>query len=105
MEAVAIPTRKPVFTILSVIIFCAALIVAIYLPLNIPEGVMGANAFGYLVLGIAVFCLSSILSLSLAIIGLRRRERLRWLAITCIVFSVLPALEGISIVFSWHWSN
>ena|SRR5580692_1288030 len=96
--------KKAIYGYLSLFVFGVAIaICAFFLLTASSSGYVGDEGFGYVILGFILSCSACIVSVCIALVGLWRRERPRWPAITGLALSGLPALAGINFFFTCHW--
>jgi multisubunit Na+/H+ antiporter MnhB subunit len=91
--------RKAAFGALSLLVFAGGVGITLLLAAP-PSGANGHETMGYAFTGLVVGGFTCILSLLFAIIGLIRRERPRWPAITGLVLSFLPAFGAVSLLLA-----
>src|SRR4051794_28459928 len=90
--------HQPIFGRLSLWVFGFAVFISLLFMLVPFFGSFGERGFGFFVLGIIIGCFACVANVLIALIGLARRESPRWLAVTGLALSVLPALGAVYIL-------
>lgn len=90
--------RRPILGMLSLFAFCGAATIGIFMTMSIASHTKEMASLGAIA-GIGLGCMVSVLSLTLAAIGIAREETPRWPALLGMALSLLPA--GIGIWMLW----